>query len=101
MTDPRIEVYQAEWCPYSRLVRQKLTELQLPWIAVPVPAERADRTAMLEATGTDSIPAVVVDGDVLAGDAAEIVEQLAARFEAGPQADAHRQQAEAHGTIAG
>lgn len=101
MTDPRIEVYQAEWCPYSSLVRQKLTELQLPWIAVPVPAERADRTAMREATGSDSIPVVVVDGEALAGDAAEIVEQLAARFEAGAQAEAHRQQAEAHGTSVG
>ena len=98
MTHPKIEVYQAEWCPHSSRVRQKLTELQLPWTAIPVPAVRADRTAMAEAVGTDSIPVVVIDGEVLAGDAGEIVEALAARFEAGPEAEAHRRQAKAHGT---
>ncbi len=99
MTEPSIQVYQAEWCPYSAIVRQKLTELQLPWLAVPVPAERPDRTEMMEATGTDSIPAVVIDGEALAGDAEEIVAQLGERFPAGPQAEAHRRQAIAHGSL--
>ncbi len=98
MTHPKIEVYQAEWCPHSALVRQKLTELQLPWTAIPVPAVKSDRTAMADAVGTDSIPVVVIDGEVLAGESTEIVEALSARFEAGPEADRHRQQAVAHGT---
>ena len=98
MAEPKIELYQAEWCPYSSLVRQKLTELQLRWTALPVPAAAEDRTEMLDATGTDTIPVAVIDGEVLAGDAREIVAALEGRFEAGPQAEEHRQRAVDHGT---
>ena len=97
MPDPKIELYQAEWCPYSSLVRQKLTELQLRWTAIPVPASPENRTEMLEATGTDSIPVAVVDGDILNGDAREIIARLGERFEPGPEADEHRRQAIDHG----
>jgi len=62
-----IELYQAEWCPHSHRVRQRLTELDLDFMAhqVPVPAER---TGMERATGRRSIPTLVLDdgGIVLA-----------------------------------
>lgn len=38
-----LELWQAEWCPSSRRVRQRLTELELPFRALQVPAERAER----------------------------------------------------------
>ena len=31
-----LQLYQAEWCPYSRRVRRRLTELQLDFVAGPV-----------------------------------------------------------------
>jgi glutaredoxin len=37
------ELYQAEWCPHSRRVRQRLTEPGVAVVAHPVPADRADR----------------------------------------------------------
>jgi glutaredoxin 3 len=97
-----IAVYQAEWCPFSARVRQKLTELGVPFVAMPVAAHRGERTAMEEAVGTQVIPVVVLgDGTVLDGDADDIVRELDERFESvSPDwAADHRGQAEAHNSI--
>ncbi len=92
-----IQVFQAEWCPYSSQVRQKLTELQIPYVAVPVPAEKEDREEMRARFGTDEIPVVVLDdGTVLDGDAEDIVRELDGRFSSGSQAEAHRHKHETH-----
>ncbi len=93
-----IELYQAEWCPYSSKVRERLTELMLPFVARQVPPDPEDRTAMRQATGADSIPVLVLeDGTALTGDADEIVEELGRLFEEPPEAAAHRAAARAHG----
>lgn len=90
-----IEVYQAEWCPHSHRVRSLLTELGVDFIARQVPAEPGEREAMRRATGTDEIPAVVVDdGHVLTGDTDAILAALDERFQPRFDAAAHRAQAE-------
>lgn len=92
-----IQVFQAEWCPFSAVVRERLNELDLPFVALPVPVDREERDVMHERTGTRSIPAVILeDGTVLAGDASEIVEQLSGRFPEPPTAQAHRDALAAH-----
>ena len=102
MPSAEIAVYQAEWCPFSARVRQRLTELGVPYVAMPVAAYKGERDALEEATGTQEIPVVVLaDGTVLDGDTDDIVEEINARFEGvGDEwAAQHRQQAEAHGSI--
>ena len=95
-----IEVYQAEWCPYSRMVRERLGELDLPFVARPVPADREDRDALRELSGSDTIPVVVLeDGTVLAGDTRETLAELDRRFEEPPGAEAHRRALAGHGGI--
>jgi glutathione S-transferase len=90
-------VYQAEWCPFSRKLRQRLTELGLEWCAPPVEADPPDRDAMREATGTDIIPAVILeDGTVLAGETEEIIAALDDRFDAPPTAEGHKLAAAMH-----
>ncbi len=97
MPDPVLTLYQAEWCPYSSRVRQRLTELGLTWLAVSVPADPADRHELVAATGSDFIPAAVLpDGTVLA-DSDEIVAELDRRFAEPEGAADHRRQAAAHG----
>jgi glutathione S-transferase len=72
-----IQLYQAEWCPFSHLVRQRLTELMVPFVAHQVEPEPHERDDMEAATGERSIPVVVLDdGTVLAGDTDEILDQL-------------------------
>jgi len=96
-----IELFQAEWCPYSSLVRQQLTELGLDFVARQVPPSPDQRDELRERSGQASIPvAVLEDGTVLAGDAEEIVAALAERFPPGPCAAEHRREALRHGAPA-
>ena len=72
-----MELYQAEWCPHSHRVRQRLTELGIDFVARQVPADPLLRDEMRRAVGTDEIPVLVADdGSVLRGDI-EILPYLA------------------------
>jgi len=86
-----LELWQAEWCPYSHRVRLRLTELELDWIARTIPVDRAERDAMEAATGTRSIP-TLVDGDSVVQGADEIVAFLDARYAEPHDARRHRAQ---------
>jgi glutathione S-transferase len=57
-----IELWQTEWCPASRRVRQRLTELGVDYVSRQVPVERAERSLLLARTGSDTIPVLVVPG---------------------------------------
>ena len=84
------ELYQTEWCPASRRVRQRLTELDVAYVARQVPVERGERTVLLARTGGDSIPALVCeDAAVLIGEE-EILSYLDERFPEPEGAEAHR-----------
>jgi glutathione S-transferase len=92
-----MELYQAEWCPYSSRVRQRFTELGVAFVARQVPADRGDREEMRRKTGTDEIPALLLDdGTAVTGDADEIIAYLDEHFSERADADAHREQARAH-----
>ena len=87
-----IEVYQAEWCPFSHLVRQRLTELMVPFVAHQVEPEPHERDALEAATGHRSIPVVVLDdGPVLAGDTDEVLDQIDRLFEENDFTAAHHE----------
>jgi len=87
-----LTLYQAEWCPHSRKVRQRLTELGVEFLAKQVEAEQEERKAMRAALGTDEIPVLVTgEGQTLQGED-DILEWLDERYHARPDADAHRQQ---------
>jgi glutathione S-transferase len=85
-----IELYQAEWCPHSHRVRQRLTELGLDFVAHQVPVAAAERTGMERATGRRIIPTLVLDdGSILGGDD-EILAILDRRFTETPETARHR-----------
>ena len=87
-------LWQTEWCPASQRVRQRLTELDVAFVAVPVPVEREDRVALLAQAGVDSIPVLVgTDGTVVAGETA-ILDVLAHTYDEPAGAEAHRVKAE-------
>ena len=84
--------------PDSRRVRQRFTELGVTFAAVPVPAERAEREEMGRKTGTDEIPALLLeDGTAVAGEAEDIIAFLDANYTERADAAEHRRQAEEHG----
>ena len=50
-----LTLYQAEWCPYSSAVRQRLTELGIDFVAKQVPPRQEQRE------GEHEIPLLVTD----------------------------------------
>jgi glutaredoxin 3 len=88
-----IELYQAEWCPHSHRVRQRLTELGLDFVAHQVPVDSAARTELEHATGRRSIPTLVLDDGTVVGGDDEIIAALGQRFSEPPEAARHREKA--------
>jgi glutaredoxin/uncharacterized protein (DUF302 family) len=86
-----IQLYQAEWCPFSHRVRAKLTELGVPYQAINVAAEGQERTEIEELTGSTAIP-VLVDGEKVVSDSSQIVSYLEGKYTS--EADGARLQRE-------
>ena len=87
-----MELYQAEWCPHSHKVRQRLTELGLDFTARQVAADPDDREEMERRVGTNEIPVLVPDdGEPLSGED-DILDYLD-RFEEREDANEHRAKA--------
>ncbi len=92
-----IQVFQAEWCPYSSMLRQRLTELGVDYVIRQVAPFPPDRDALREATGIDTIPAVVLeDGTVVGGDTREILETIEQQFTPWEHEEGHREQEARH-----
>jgi glutathione S-transferase len=88
-----LELYQAEWCPSSRRVRQRLTELGLDYISRQVAARRNARIALREAVGADTIPALRLENGAAIVGADNILAYLGEYVVESPEAEAHRQRA--------
>ncbi len=91
-----LELYQAEWCPYSHRVRARLTELGIDFVARQVAPRRSQRDAMHEATGSTTIPLLVTEDGGTINDADEIIAYLDERFAPGEWEHGHRAQERAH-----
>jgi glutathione S-transferase len=87
-----MELYQAEWCPNSHRVRQRLTELGVGVVLRQVPADPGERGEVERAAGTTQIPVLVLEDGwpICGGD--QILEYLD-RFPERDDADAHRAKA--------
>jgi glutathione S-transferase len=88
-----LELWQTEWCPASRRIRQRLTELEVDYVIRQVPVEKDERDALRGATGSDVIPALVADDAVVVGEDG-IRLWLDAQVAESAHAEAHRFKAE-------
>lgn len=94
MTVPLYELWQTEWCPGSRRVRQRLTELGIDYFTRQVPVAKDERGLLRERTGTDVIPVLGVPGqDPIVGEDA-ILAYLDSHEPVPVEALAHRLKAE-------
>ena len=91
-----LELYQAEWCPHSQRVRQRLTELGVSFVARQVPAEPADREELRRTTGSEEIPTLLLEDGTTISDPDRIIEFLEANHRERADADEHRERAEIH-----
>lgn len=88
-----LELFQTEWCPASRRIRHRLTELGVDYVNRQVPVERDGRAALYAAAGSDTVPTLVLeDGSaVVGGD--EILAYLDEHYDESEEAAAHRAKA--------
>ena len=56
-----LELFQTEWCPASRRIRQRLTELGLDYLNHQVPVEREERTVLFARCGSDTVPTLLAE----------------------------------------
>jgi glutathione S-transferase len=84
-----LTLYQAEWCPYSSAVRQRLTELGIDFIAKQVPPRQKDRKRKHE------IP-LLVNGDGERFEGTEAIFEYLAALLPGDDEHEHRAQYRAH-----
>jgi glutathione S-transferase len=85
-----LELWQTEWCPASRRVRQRLTELGIDYLTRQVPVEKEQRRALRLATGSDVIPALACEEGEIAIGEETIARMLDERFAEPAEAEAHR-----------
>jgi glutaredoxin 3 len=78
-----MQLYQAEWCPFSHRVRAKLTELGIDYEVVNVSASARKREELEEIAGTKAIP-VLVDGERIISDSGEAISYLEQKYEVDP-----------------
>ena len=91
-----VELYQAEWCPHSHRVRERLTELGIDYVARQVAPRPEDRDTMRDAVGTDSIPVLVADDGRTLTETDEILAFLDERYAPGEWERGHQAQESAH-----
>ena len=95
-----IQVFQAEWCPYSARLRQRLGELGVDYVTRQVAPFLEERTELRDATGCTTIPTVVLeDGTVIGGPTDEIiaaVEERVRTTRGESWEEGHQDQAAAH-----
>jgi glutathione S-transferase len=85
-----LELWQTEWCPASRRIRARLTELGIDYVTRQVPVDKEQRTTLRQKTGSDTIPALgIEDGTIAIGEEA-IRRYLDEQIVEPPEADAHR-----------
>lgn len=79
-------LYEMENCPFSRLVREALSELDLDAVIKPCPrGERVHRATLRELTGNESIPYLIDRGlGIALHDSEGIVRHLFQHYGAGP-----------------
>ena len=74
-----MKLYQFESCPYCKMVREVMSELQLTYINVNVPRDRSQRHEVMQVSEQPLVP-VLVDGDVLLDDEEKIIPYLREKY---------------------
>jgi glutaredoxin len=77
--ETKLVLYNRESCPDCRLVREKLSELELTYLCVNVSPVKESRKKLFELTGQYSVP-VLFDGDKMLTSHDNILEYLIETF---------------------
>ena len=79
MADGMMKLYQFESCPYCKMVRERLSALQVTYININVPRDKMDRDEVERVSGQRAVP-VLVDGDTVLDDEEKILPYLDQKY---------------------
>ena len=74
-----MKLYNLQPCPYCKMVRDKLAELNVAYETVDVPADRSQRHEVFAVSQQWTVP-VLVDGDVMLDDEEKILPYLDQKY---------------------
>lgn len=74
-----MKLYDLDQCPYCRMVRDRLAELNIPYELISVPRERSERKEVFAVSNQWTVP-VLVDGDVMLDDEEKILPYLDEKY---------------------
>jgi glutathione S-transferase len=75
-----LTLYHVEWCPDCAVVRDRLSELSVPYDDVVVPDFRPMRTQVYEVSGQYYVP-VLKDGDTVLTETHDILAHLQTHYD--------------------
>ena len=76
---PKIVLYHLEHCPYCKLVRDTLDELDIEWVSKDISKKKYKKELSKKRDGVTTVPYIEVDGEGM-GESADIVEMLKNTF---------------------
>ncbi len=79
MPESMMKLYQFESCPYCKMVRERLSALQITYINVNVPRDKSQRHEVEQVSGQRTVP-VLVDGDTVLDDEEKILPYLDKKY---------------------
>ena len=85
-----LELWQTEWCPASRRIRERLTELGVDYVTRQVPVEKQPARLLRRRTGSDAIPTLVFEDATFVTGEEAIRCYLDEHVTEPPDAEAHR-----------
>jgi glutathione S-transferase len=88
-----LDLFQAEWCPHSRRVRQRLTELGVSYVVRQVPVDQAERRLLFAETAAETIPVLRLENGAAVVGADNILAYLGEHFVDPDSASRHRARA--------
>lgn len=77
--DTKLILYNREVCPHCKVVREKLSQLELTYLCVNVNPDKTKRTELYKISGQDSIPTLVIEGKAITGEE-DIMEYLQTNY---------------------
>jgi glutaredoxin len=79
MAENMMKLYQFESCPYCKMVRERLSQLQITYININVPRDKMQRDEVERISGQRTVP-VLVDGETVIDDEEKILPYLDQKY---------------------
>ena len=65
--DKKVKVYSTPTCPYCKMVKEFLKEINIPFEDIDVSSDRSAADEMIAKSGQMGVPVIDIDGEIITG----------------------------------